>query len=178
MKRALLLNSDYTPLHFLSDTDAIILFYKGRAVVVEGADGNPSEWDETFTSPSTSIHVPATMRLLKRVNKKWKPPRFRKKVLFNRDNFECQYCGVKLFWETIEIEHIMPSSRGGPTSWLNCVASCKPCNKRKANKTPEEAGMKLRKKPAIPTSLHFWDAHRSSVWHPDWALFLPKTMEV
>lgn len=57
---AMLLNSDFTPLHFISDFDAITLFYKGRAEVLEGMDGRPSEWDETFSSPSTSIHVPAT----------------------------------------------------------------------------------------------------------------------
>jgi len=175
MKRALLLNSDYTPLHFLSDTDAIILFYKGRAEVVSGSDGKPSIWDETFNSPSTIIHVPATMRLLKRVNKKWKPPRFRKKVLFNRDNWSCQYCSEKLRWDSITIDHVLPSSRGGPTSWLNCVASCKHCNKSKANKTPDEAGMRLLKKPAVPTSLHFWDAMASSVWHDDWVMFLPRS---
>lgn len=172
MKRALLLNSDYTPLHFVSDLDAITLFYKGRVEVVAGVDGTPSEWDETFRSPSTSIRIPATLRLLKRVNKKWKQPRFRKKVLFNRDSWRCQFCSEKLNWENITIDHVMPSSRGGATSWLNCVSACKPCNKRKANKTPEEASMRLLKRPATPTSLHFWDAMRSSVWHADWDVFL------
>jgi 5-methylcytosine-specific restriction endonuclease McrA len=175
MKRALLLNSDYAPLHFVSDMDAIILFYKGRAEVVASLEtGLPSEWDETFSSPSTSIRVPATMRLLKRVNKRWKPPRFRKKVLFNRDGWRCQYCNTKLGWSTIEVEHVLPTSRGGQTSWLNCVAACKPCNSRKDNRTPEEAGMPLRKKPAYPSSLHFWDAMRSDSWHPDWDHYVPR----
>jgi 5-methylcytosine-specific restriction endonuclease McrA len=175
VKRALLLNSDYSPLHFVSDTDAIILFYKGRAEVVPSSTtGLPSEWDEVFNSPSTSIRVPATMRLLRRVNKKWKPPRFRKKVLFNRDGWKCQYCGTKLNWQTIEIEHILPSSRGGQTTWLNCVSACKSCNKRKANKTPEEAGMRLLKKPANPSSLHFWDALKTDCWCSDWDDYIPR----
>jgi 5-methylcytosine-specific restriction endonuclease McrA len=174
MKRALLLNADYTPLHFISDFDAITLFYKGRAEVIFGLDGARSEWDETFCSPSTTIRVPATMRLLKRVNKKWKQPRFRKKVLFNRDNWECQYCSTKLNWENITIDHVMPSSRGGTTSWLNCVAACKPCNKRKANYTPDEANMPLLKKSAVPSALHFWDAMRSNSWHEDWNTYVPR----
>lgn len=173
MKRSLLLNSDGTPLHFLSDTDAITLFYKGRADVVHSLVGGASEWDEVWSSPSTSIHIPATLRLKKYVHKKWKPPRFRKRVLFNRDAWKCQYCSVKLNYETIEVEHVMPQSRGGGTTWLNCVSSCHSCNKRKDNKTPEEAGMRLLKKPAVPTSLHFWDAMKSDVWHPDWEMFLP-----
>lgn len=174
MKRALLLNADFTPLHFLSDFDAITLFYKGRAEVVQGMDGRPSQWDETFSSPSTTIHVPATMRLKKRVNKRWKAPRFRKRVLFNRDGWCCQFCSEPLHLDNVTIDHVMPSSRGGRTVWLNCVTACKPCNKRKADRTPEEAGMPLLNKPSIPTALHFWDATRSNVWHPDWELYLPR----
>jgi 5-methylcytosine-specific restriction endonuclease McrA len=175
VKRALLLNADWSPLHFVSDVDAIIMFYKGRVEVVPNTTtGKPSQWDETFNSPSTSIHVPATMRLLKRVNKRWKPPRFRKKVLFNRDGWKCQYCGTKLGWHNITIDHVMPQSRGGDTTWLNCVTSCRPCNRCKDNKTPEEAGMKLLKRPENPTSLHFWDALRTDCWHCDWDVYIPR----
>ena len=172
MKRALLLNADFSPLHFVSDRLAITLFYKGIAEVVPNMDGVPSEWDETFCSPSTKIRVPATLRLITRVNKRWKPPRFRKRVLFNRDNWKCQFCGEPLSPTSATIDHVMPSSRGGPTSWVNCVAACKGCNKRKANKTPEEAGMKLMSRPGMPSALHFWDAMRSSAWHEDWNCYL------
>lgn len=174
MSRALLLNADWTPLHFVSDIDAITLFYKGTAEVVTGVDGKPSVWDECFRSPSTTIQVPATMRLLRRVHKHWKAPRFRKKVLFNRDGWRCQYCDVKLGWHNIEIEHVLPRSRKGPTSWLNCVASCKPCNKHKRDRTPEEAGMKLLRRPTIPSALHFWDSARSADWHDSWDAFIPR----
>ncbi len=172
MKRALLLNKDYKPLHFVNDNDAITLFYKGRAEIVSGMDGKPSVWDEVFSSPSTSINVPATMRLLTYVNKRWRQPRFRKKVLFNRDDWRCQYCSNKLSWEQVTIDHVMPSSRGGTTSWKNCVTACKPCNKRKANKTPEEAGMRLLQKPIAPHAIHFWNALKSNVWHADWDVYL------
>jgi 5-methylcytosine-specific restriction endonuclease McrA len=178
VRRALLLNSDYSPLHFVSDMDAIILFYKGRAEVIPSpVTGLPSEWDEVFSSPSTSIHVPATMRVLKRVNKKWKPPRFRKKVLFNRDGWKCQYCHTKLVWHNITIDHVLPSSRGGLTSWLNCVTACRPCNRQKDDRTPEEAGMKLLRKPANPSALHFWDAFKADCWHEDWDAFIPREGE-
>lgn len=175
MHRALLLNSDYKPLHFVSDEDAIILFYKGRAeVVVNFETGVPSEWDEVWCSPSTKIRVPATLRVFTRVNKRWKPPRFRKKVLFNRDGWKCQYCGTKLGWHNITIDHVQPQARGGGTTWLNCVTACRPCNRRKDCRTPEEAGMKLHKQPANPTPLHFWDAMRSDSWHPDWDIYIPR----
>lgn len=177
MKRALLLNATYEPLHFISDIDAIVLYYKGRAEVVT-CDNGPSVWDESFASPSTIIQIPATLRLLKRINRKWKPPRFRKKILFNRDSWMCQYCKKKLKWETVTIDHVLPSSRGGKTSWLNCVTACKQCNKKKANRTPDEAGIRLIKRPSMPSSLNYWDAGRSDAWHPDWVYWLPQSVDI
>lgn len=174
MKRALLLNADWTPLHFVTDVKAIYLVLKERAEVIALADGQPSLWSESFTTPNITIALPATLRLFNRVNKKWKPPRFRKKVLFNRDNWQCQYCGVELTWESVSIDHVLPSSRGGQTSWHNCVASCKPCNRKKGDSTPEEASMHLHVKPALPKAMHFWDAMRSNSWHPDWNHFIVK----
>lgn len=175
MKRALLLNSDWSPLHFISDWRAVRLLMNGRAeIVTDFETGLPSVWtDAAFTSPSQKIQVPATLRLHRFVHKKWKAPRFRKKVLFNRDGWKCQYCGVKLNWGNITIDHVLPSSRGGTTSWLNCVTACKGCNKRKDDRTPEEAGMKLAKKPANPSSLHFWDAMKTDCWHANWDVYVP-----
>lgn len=183
MKRALLLNADWTPLHFIPDRRAIRLLLLGRAeVITDFQTGEPSVWDdEAFTSPGLTpdaplkqFDIPATLRLHRFVHKKWKPPRFRKKVLFNRDNWSCQYCGTKLVWENIEIEHIIPTSRGGQTVWLNCVTACRPCNKRKGNRTPEEAGMKLLKQPTNPSSLHFWDALKTDCWNSGWDSFVPR----
>ena len=172
MSRALLLNADWSPLRFVSDRRAVMLFMNGRAEVVHDfLSGSSCVWDETFASPCTLIKVPATLRLKRFVNYRWKPPRFRS-VLFNRDGWRCQYCGDKLSDRSIEVEHILPASRGGQTSWSNCVATCKPCNKKKANRTPEEAGMQLLRKPMIPTSLHFWDALKSDDWHETWNAFV------
>lgn len=181
MTRALLLNADWGPLHFISDVRALVLVIKGRAEIVSVNDeGTPSLWaDQSWTSAGPVLNanpikheLPATIRLLNQVHKKWKAPRFRKKVLFNRDNWRCQYCSKKLHWESITIDHVMPSSRGGKTEWTNCVACCKSCNRRKDDRTPEEAGMFLMKRPTVPNSMHFWDAMRSSANHPDWRVFI------
>lgn len=175
MRRALLLNADYSPLHFVPDVEAFVMVYKETAEIAN-LSGKDSVWEgEELTSPGRSWPCPATVRLLERVNKKWKSPRFRKKVLFNRDGWKCQYCRVDLNWSNITIEHVMPKSRGGPTTWLNCVSACKPCNKRKANKTPEEAGMTLIKPAAPPTPMHFWDVSKSSQWHEDWTMLIPRS---
>lgn len=175
MRRVLLLNASWEALNFISDERAIRLLMKDRAEIITNENGKRSVWpDMSFSSPTRRFEVPATLRLVNRINRRWKPPRFRKKVLFNRDAWCCQYCGEKLGWDNVTIDHIMPSSRGGPTSWLNCVASCKPCNKSKANCTPDEAGMRLLKKPTVPTPLHFWDMSKSKAWCVDWDSFIKR----
>ena len=173
MKSALLLNSDWTPLRFVPERRALGLLFRDRAEIVS-VDGNSSStWeDEIISTISATFRIPATIRLKKYVERKWKPPRFRKKVLFNRDDWKCQYCGLQLQEETVTIDHVLPTSRGGKTSWHNCVTACKQCNKKKANRTPEEAEMRLKVAPMVPTTVHFWNAYRVSEWHEDWSHLL------
>jgi 5-methylcytosine-specific restriction endonuclease McrA len=175
MNRTLLLNSTYEPLHFISPWRAFTLVYKGKAEVVP-SEHSMSVWNEELRTVSQSIKIPATIRMKYRINNKGahKVPKFRKRVLFNRDGWKCQYCSQKLSYSEITIDHILPSSRGGPTSWTNCVACCKPCNKAKANKTPEEAQLKLLSKPVPPSQMHFWDFGSPSAWHTDWDTFIQK----
>jgi 5-methylcytosine-specific restriction endonuclease McrA len=167
--RVLLLNSDWTPLNFVSCVRAIKLLIKGRAEVINLGD-RLSLWNFKLTTTTSSYDVPATLRLVERVHRKYMPPRFRKTTLFNRDAWQCQYCGVSLDRSSITIDHVIPRSRGGVTSWRNCVASCERCNIRKGSRTLSETGMKLRKNPVEPNPMHFWESGRS-VWHDDWFFF-------
>lgn len=73
-----------------------------------------------------------------------------RRMLFIRDNHTCAYCGSVLPDSKLEMEHVTPASKGGRTSWTNIVSACRPCNSRKDNKTPAEAGMKLRYVPYVP----------------------------
>lgn len=174
MKRALLLNCNGEPLQFVDGMRAIKLMLKGRVEVAFGATGLPSYWEDNITSPTRQLKLPAVIRLKNFVHKRSykRPPKFQKRVLFNRDAWSCQYCGVELNYSCLTIDHVFPSSRGGKTCWRNCVTACKKCNSTKANKTPEEAGMKLMKQPLEPTALHYWDLAKSAVWHDDWNLFV------
>jgi 5-methylcytosine-specific restriction endonuclease McrA len=92
---------------------------------------------------------------------------FSRRNLYRRDKFTCQYCGNRPGSEELTIDHIVPRSLGGRTSWSNCVLACVECNKRKANRSPREASMHLRKQPKIP---HWsWDVevalgHRKASW--------------
>lgn len=76
---------------------------------------------------------------------------FSRRNLFKRDHHTCQYCGAQPDADELTVDHIIPRSKGGVSSWINCVLACVPCNKKKADRTVEQAGMKLRKEPKKPT---------------------------
>ncbi len=82
---------------------------------------------------------------------KYKVPTLTNKTLFRRDRHICAYCGKHFNFDDLSRDHIMPVSRGGADNWMNVVASCKPCNHRKNDLTPEEAGMKLLFVPYVPS---------------------------
>jgi 5-methylcytosine-specific restriction endonuclease McrA len=173
MKKVLLLNSDCTPLNFVTVVRAFNLILKGRAEVIKLGE-RQSSWDIKIKTTSDSFEVPATLRMVEKVNRKFgSAPKFRKRVLFNRDSWTCQYCGIKLDASNITIDHIMPRARGGQTNWRNCVTSCKKCNIKKGARLLPETGMQLRKNPIEPSMLHFWEAGVYT-WHPDWSYFLPR----
>lgn len=82
---------------------------------------------------------------------KYKVPALTNKSLFGRDRHLCAYCGKVFNYDHLSRDHIKPRSFDGPDEWMNVVSACKPCNHRKANKTPEEAGMQLLYLPYIPS---------------------------
>jgi len=77
-------------------------------------------------------------------------PTLTKEMLLARDRYVCAYCAQRFEFDELDMEHIIPSSKGGADSWRNLVAACKACNRRKANRTPEAAGMKLHYVPYAP----------------------------
>lgn len=91
--------------------------------------------------------------------------------IFKRDKFQCQYCGRICHRDELNLDHVVPESRGGPKSWPNIVTSCKHCNTLKADRTPAEAGMRLIRKPTmpkpVPKSFAFHEAR-----HPTWTPFI------
>jgi 5-methylcytosine-specific restriction endonuclease McrA len=171
MKLSLLLNNDYAPLNFVLPARALRLLLRGSAEVV--SVNGPSMWDISFNSPSMTFKIPATLRLNRRVPRVDMLPRFKRNALFNRDNWQCQYCCSKLDDDTATIDHIVPKMHGGARSWKNCVTACKSCNIKKGCKSLVASGMKLLKNPGSPKSYHFWDIRKKNFeWHDDWVHFL------
>jgi 5-methylcytosine-specific restriction endonuclease McrA len=94
----------------------------------------------------------------------------RKNIILRDENI-CQYCGGDFHTDDLTMDHVVPKSQGGEKSWENIVASCKPCNQKKGNRTPEQAGMKLLKEPKPLTGPGMLK-RRSDSLHEDWKNYL------
>jgi 5-methylcytosine-specific restriction endonuclease McrA len=181
----LILNRNWQPITFLPVQTAIVNVMRDMASVLDVQDYlllTFEEWialdresDRIIRTAHSRIPAPEVI-VLKQYGER--PPR---KVVFNRpnlgkrDSFTCQYCGVTLAADDLTVEHVLPRSRGGPTSWENCVAACESCNSRKADQTPQEAGMRLHTVPKRPA----WRSRLRApgTIRPSWQPFLAKELE-
>jgi 5-methylcytosine-specific restriction endonuclease McrA len=165
-KKTLLLNASYEVLSFIAERKAFKLLCKDKVEII-------SSWDEVVNFGRERIHHPAILRLKNHVKRNYFNSNFSRKALVKRDKSSCQYCGRKLSAAQITIDHVLPKAKGGITSFMNCVVCCHVCNNKKADRTPEQAGMTLLKKPAHPSfSAHYNVADSQEFWHPDWDDFI------
>lgn len=144
MSSVLVLNATYEPLNVVSVRRAVVLLLKEKAELVEAAEAR-------LRAERMEIPVPLVIRLVTyvRIPRRIHLPVTRRTVLA-RDNYTCQYCGEQPGKANLTVDHVLPRSRGGTHTWENVVTACGRCNRRKGNRTPEEAGMPLRTRPARP----------------------------
>lgn len=140
MTQVLVLNSDFTPHNVTTLRRGFILVEKGKAEVLQ-------KGEDIITTVGNFVR-PLVIRLLNYVRYRPKGIGITRKRIFKRDDYECCYCGSK---RNLTVDHVIPKSRGGSNYWDNLVTSCGRCNSNKDNKTPEEAGLKMRYKPTVPT---------------------------
>lgn len=157
----LVLNESWIAIHTVPVRHALRLLFTGaaKAIQPETYESHPFEdWadlavdsgEPCIRSVSLSLRVPEVI-VLTRYNGLPNPGAvFTRRNLFRRDHNTCQYCGRKPGTSELSIDHVMPRSRGGKSSWENCVLACMTCNRRKANRTPEEARMNLLGEPRKP----------------------------
>jgi len=151
----ILIDSYFIPLAKLDARRTVVMLLTGRAVPAEHIKNKyvtklKINKNRRFIFPEHLLElvqddyflVPSCIRLLHPVDKKFLKSRTApsRNGIFKRDRFSCQYCGSK---SQLTLDHVMPKSRGGEDSWNNLVTCCHPCNNKKANRTPEEAGMNL-----------------------------------
>ena len=143
----LVLNQSYEPLAVCRARRAVVLIFEGKAEMLEDGLGHIHSISRTYPLPS----VIRLAQMVKRPRRQRKMSRFE---IFNRDKYTCQYCGLKT--RNLTLDHVIPRFRGGQHTWENVVSACVACNRHKAGRTPEEAHMKLIKKPAPPSDTHYY----------------------
>lgn len=178
-----MLNRHWSPVTFLPVSTAIVMCMRGQASVLDHVNYLLfpfDEWvlhspeDHDWIKTSTGQIAAPQIVVLKKYGER--PPRrvnFNKFNLARRDNYSCQYCGESIGVQKMTIDHVLPRSRGGKSTWENCVAACARCNGLKADRTPKEARMQLRKEPTRPA----WSPVLqipSGKMRPSWQLFLSK----
>lgn len=161
MGSVLVLNATYEPLHVVSVRRAVVLLLKQKAELIEAAETR-------LHAERIAVPVPLVIRLVTfvRVPRRFNLPVSRRTVL-SRDNYTCQYCGAQPGKDQLTIDHVLPRSRGGGHAWENVTTACGPCNRRKGDRTPEEAGMPLARAPYRPRYIAVTllsNANRRDVW--------------
>ena len=141
MEKVLVLNADYTPINVTTVFRGFNLVTKGKAEILKSSD-------KPIYAGSKSFIRPLIIRLLNYVRYRVHKLKINRHRLFKRDKYECVYCGGK---KNLTIDHIQPKSKGGDNSWTNLVTCCSPCNRKKGDRTPDEANMKLRFNPYEPS---------------------------
>jgi len=152
MPRALVLNATDQPLAVVPARRAVVLVLKEKAEIL-ATNG------VVFRSERLELPAPAVVRLRYFVRIPYRAhAALTRRAVFARDGWVCQYCGQA----AENVDHVIPRSRGGAHSWDNVVAACRRCNSRKENRLPHEVGLRLPRKPFIPS-----DGFRLSLGRPD-----------
>ncbi|HND19707.1 MAG TPA: HNH endonuclease [Acidobacteriota bacterium] len=138
--RVLVLNASFEPINICTVRRAVVLILKGVARVEEHTE-------QFLHSPSAVVKAPSVIRLLEYIHIPFERKSLSRRNVLLRDHNRCQYCGHIFPPIELTLDHVVPRSRGGASTWDNLVACCRKCNNRKGSRTPEEASMRLLKKP-------------------------------
>lgn len=138
----LVLNATYEPINVCTVRRAIVLLLKEKAEMLE-----QGSWE--LHSASQTVARPLVIRLVQyvRVPRDAHRRKITRRAVFARDDWTCQYCGAR---SNLTVDHVIPRSKGGGSSWENIVASCAPCNRRKGDRTPAQADMHPKRPPRPP----------------------------
>jgi 5-methylcytosine-specific restriction endonuclease McrA len=177
----LVLNRNWQPVHVATVARSLTMLWNESAQVVDPEDYRlynwndwarlaPGEGEPFIRTVKFRMRVPEVLTLTRHDRPRHTAVTFCRRNVFKRDHQTCQYCGVRPGTEELTIDHILPRAQGGQTNWENCVLACVPCNARKANRTPEQAGMKLRRLPVRPAWKPLYDAPTIRI--ASWSRFL------
>ncbi len=178
----LVLNKSFLPVHITSLKRAFILLYQG---VAKAVDENYrtfafDSWQDISVLDKTQsvglvnkfIRVPRVILLINydKIPKRY--IKFSRANIFLRDKNKCQYCGKEFKKNDLNLDHVIPRAYGGISSWENIVCSCIKCNRIKGGRTPEEAKMKLTRKPKKPEWSPYYHISLTNILYKEWMPFL------
>lgn len=143
MESVLKLSCSYEPLAIIKGKKALKLIALNKAEVIE-------EYNSKINTSGNAITMPAVIRLVKPFKRPHNKVRYNKQNVFARDHWTCGYCSQKFNIKDLTLDHVIPRSKGGKTSFENVITCCKECNLRKGNRSPQDANMVLKRKPAVP----------------------------
>lgn len=180
----LVLNRSWQPVGVASVARSLVLVWNGQARVVDPSDYQLYDWvdwarlvpaeGEPFVQTVRSrLRVPEVVTLNRYDRVPVNTVTFSRRNIFKRDRFTCQYCCRQPGSEELTVDHVLPRAQGGLSTWENCVLACIDCNARKADRTPEQAGMPLRKRPVRPAWRPYYAARVARI--RSWTRFLSDT---
>ncbi|MBW8050752.1 MAG: HNH endonuclease [Cytophagales bacterium] len=144
--KVLILNQDFRALTICSVQRAFLLNYLKKSELIKNFD------NQFLRTVTRSYPVPSIIRLYRYVNLPYRGVMLSRQNIYRRDGHKCQYCSSR---SNLTLDHVIPISKGGNSSWENLVTACKKCNARKGDFTPNESGMKLLQKPYKPSYIMF-----------------------
>jgi len=163
--KTLLLTSGYQPIKRIDCKRAICMSILEKVDVIES-------YDRYIGSPSIRIQIPSVIRLKHVIKTKPMRIRYSRANIYTRDDKICQYCNVKFQVKDLTLDHVIPKSCGGRTSWSNIVTCCQSCNTMKADRTPQQAGMLLVKKPKYPSLKNYFESSSGEKIPEQWEKYL------
>ena len=177
----LVLNRSWQPVNVATVARALVMVWSDTARVVDPDDYQlydwsdwaklvPQEGEPYVRSVSQRICVPEVITLTQFNRLPSTTVAFSRRNIFKRDRMSCQYCGRRLKGDELTIDHVVPRSHGGLSSWENCVLACIKCNHTKADRVPAKAGMKLLKPPKQPNWNPLYSQH--SARFKSWSKFI------
>lgn len=165
MTSVLVLNQNYEPLNVCNARRALVLVHRGKAEVLEHANGDLRAVTRVYPRPSV-------IRLVYLIKRPRPRVRLTRREVFIRDNFTCQYCGIRT--RELTLDHVVPRHRGGRHTWDNLVSACRMCNHRKGGKSLDETRMPLRRPPREPRATAYYLFSQYLDTYEDWQKFIPE----
>ena len=177
----LVLNRNWQPVRVATVARALVLLWNRTARVADPADYQTYDWtdwsrlrprdEEPFVQAVRfRLRAPEVVTLTGYDRLPWAAVTFSRRNIFRRDRFACQYCGRQPRSEELTLDHVVPRAQGGESNRQNCVLACVECNKRRADRTPAQAGLRLRHKPVRPTWRPWYAAHNVRI--ASWSKFV------